>query len=148
MIGWLEFVEETLPGRHSVHRRGLFICQCGRVIERSINYVRRGVYQSCSVCARQRPITHGMYGTPEYRAWANMLTRCYNRNRKDFARYGGRGITVCQEWRNSFEAFFAYVGKRPKGMSLDRINNDGNYEPGNVRWATPAQQAQNRGART
>ena len=73
-----------------------------------------------------------------------MKERCYNPNFFNFAKWGGRGITVCDEWRNSFEAFYAHVGERPPGKSIDRINNDLGYEPGNVRWATASEQAQNK----
>jgi hypothetical protein len=88
---------------------------------------------------------HGMTGTPEYRAWLGMLARCYNPNVKYYERYGGRGIKVCDEWRNSFENFYAYIGPRPKGTSVNRIDNDKGYEPGNVEWATQQTQVRNRG---
>lgn len=77
-----------------------------------------------------------------------MVQRCTNKNRPDFASYGGRGITVCEKWRASFAAFLADMGEKPEGTSLDRINNNRGYEPGNCRWATKHQQMQNtRGTR-
>lgn len=82
---------------------------------------------------------------PEYKVWAAMKQRCQNPRNSRYHRYGGRGITVCPEWLDSFDAFLAHVGPRPsKGYSLERINNNGNYEPGNVKWATHQQQALNR----
>ncbi len=88
--------------------------------------------------------THNQTGTPEYAAWINMRRRCYYSKDNAFHRYGGRGIRVHPAWRDSFDAFFEHVGPRPSPQhSLDRINNDGNYEPGNVRWATKRQQSQN-----
>ena len=72
-----------------------------------------------------------------------MRTRCFNTNRADYPLYGGRGITVCERWKNSFAAFLEDVGERPQGHTLDRIDVNGNYEPGNVRWATTSQQARN-----
>lgn len=78
-----------------------------------------------------------------YICWAAMIRRCFNKNTKDYPGYGGRGITVTERWLN-FENFLADMGEKPKGLSIDRINNDGNYEPGNCRWATPKEQAQNR----
>jgi hypothetical protein len=79
-----------------------------------------------------------------YFRWRSIIARCHNRKNPAWHYYGGRGIEVCERWRISFAAFFEDVGNAPRGMMLDRIDNDGNYEPGNVRWATRKQQAQNR----
>lgn len=90
---------------------------------------------------------HTRHGTisPEYRAWNAMIQRCHNPNSLSRKYYGGRGIVVCKEWRKSFIPFFKHIGQRPSPRhSIDRINNDGNYEPGNVRWATKRQQVMNR----
>lgn len=83
--------------------------------------------------------------TPEYWAWCSMKARCFNANNKKYPLYGGRGISVCAEWRNDFLSFFAHVGKRPSNKhSLDRIDGNRGYEPGNVRWATAIEQNRNR----
>lgn len=88
--------------------------------------------------------THGeSKRTKEYRAWCSMRRRCFNQNTRDFSLYGARGITVCGRW-DSYESFLADMGRAPSpSHSLDRIDPDGNYEPGNVRWATPTEQARN-----
>lgn len=88
---------------------------------------------------------HGATGSTEYAAWRNMKTRCYNKNFVDWEIYGGRGVTICDRWMTSFDAFLADMGKRPgPGYSLDRIDSDKGYEPGNCRWATATEQARNR----
>lgn len=129
------------------------LCQCGKKSTVSGDQLRSGKTTSCG-CRRaeankETRMTHGHTAedkkSPEYESWAGMNKRCHNPNNHAYANYGGRGIEVCPEWRDSFEAFLDHVGMKPSPKhSIDRINNDGNYEPGNVRWATAKQQANNR----
>ena len=83
-------------------------------------------------------------GTPTYYTWQQAKGRCYNPNNISYSYYGGRGITVCDEWREDFRNFLRDMGEKPSGTSIDRINNDGPYAPGNCRWATPAEQNANK----
>lgn len=86
---------------------------------------------------------HGMVKTREYRAWADMITRCTNPNFIKWKYYGGKGVRVCERWLSSFVAFFEDMGECPDGLTLDRIDSTKDYEPGNCRWATSAQQMRN-----
>lgn len=92
--------------------------------------------------------THGMSEMPLYNVWRGMRSRCFLKTSKSYKNYGGRGIKVCDEWKENFQAFYDYVSQLPhfeeKGYSLDRIDNDGNYEPDNVKWSTRKEQANNR----
>lgn len=130
------------------------LCSCGELVTAQGKQLQNGHTQSCGHLQRAaiRSLglnkTHGHFThgrmSPTYTSWSAMKTRCDNPNHVFYHRYGGRGITYCERWAR-FEAFLADMGERPHGLSIDRINNDGNYEPGNCRWATQQQQVQNRG---
>ena len=92
---------------------------------------------------RRKTERHGMSRSPEYNSWAGMLKRCYNPNNPSYKNYGGRGIKVCDRWRHSFINFYSDMGGRPSGLTLDRVDNDGNYEFSNCRWATDKEQNNN-----
>jgi hypothetical protein len=128
------------------------VCSCGQRRSVRVDHLRSGRTSSCGCLhdesARAVNTKHGHKSrhavTPEYRAWCNMIDRCHSPRNKSFPNYGGRGVTVCAEWRHDFNAFLAHIGSRPsRGMSIDRIDVNGNYEPGNVRWADAVTQARN-----
>lgn len=124
-------------------------CDCGRTTEAYATVLRGGHKKSCGCLANelagQRARKHGGRQTVEYVAWQAMIRRCESAYHPAYKNYGGRGITVCTEWRSDFTAFLACVGPRPSAShSIDRIDNDRGYEPGNVRWVLPAEQARNK----
>lgn len=125
------------------------ICECGKVVIVSYANLMRGKTKSCGCLNKEltikRNLIHGKTNTRLYRIWENMRTRCYNSKTINFHLYGGRGIKVCEEWKNDFISFYnwAMYNGYKKGLSIDRIDNDGNYEPKNCRWATEKQQSRN-----
>lgn len=119
------------------------LCDCGAEVLAQAYALKSGRVKSCGCWSRDRTRKHGMEGTPTYDVWAHMLDRCRNRRSKMYSRYGARGISVCDRWQ-SFENFLSDMGQKPDGLSLDRIDNNGNYEPGNCRWATDRMQNRNR----
>jgi hypothetical protein len=124
-------------------------CDCGGETTVRTKSLRNGDTNSCGCLwleiIKASNATHRLTETPEYRAWRAAKDRCYNPNTWNFHNYGGRGISMCDRWRNSFEAFYADMGPRPSAQhSIDRINNDGNYEPDNCRWSTRKEQRANR----
>lgn len=126
------------------NKRGMpvavFKCECGRSGVYRCSHVARGETKSCG-CAR---ITHGRSDTPLYWRWVAMNERCHTESSSEYRNYGGRGIKVCERWRNSFGDFLSDMGEPGEGMFLDRINNDGNYEKENCRWVTKSDQERNK----
>lgn len=129
------------------------LCDCGSIVSTTPGHLYSGHTRSCGCLYSEVLVsantTHGKSQSPEYRSWSMMRTRCNNPRVHNYHRYGGRGITVCERWNKSFEHFLQDVGPRPSlKHSIDRINVNGNYEPGNVRWATASEQALNQRVKT
>ena len=124
-------------------------CECGNIKEYDFACVKSGNTSSCGCYYKEvrgkATITHNMSKSKEHKAWRHIKERCFNPNSDCYNNYGARGITMCQRWKDSFENFYADMGKAPSAKhSVDRIDVNGNYEPGNCRWATDKQQSRNR----
>ena len=120
-------------------------CKCQKIKSVRGSDLRRGQSKECGCSIGDRSRTHGMSRTKVYVAWCGMIDRIENYKNEHFDKYGGRGIAICERWRKSFQAFHEDMGDPPsRRHSLDRINNNGNYEPTNCRWATASEQVRNR----
>jgi hypothetical protein len=155
----LTFVRPTSIDTTSGDMRWIVRCDCGKESELRATVVVRGKTKSCGCIAidilranaKKRigvPLKHGHSTngkrTSEYSIYKTMKARCYNKNSKNYIRYGGRGIAVCDRWLESFDNFYADMGSRPSSLhSIDRVNNDGPYSPDNCRWATKKEQSDN-----
>lgn len=123
-----------------------FICQCscGALKTVALGSLLSGASRSCRKCTNKK---HGLWQHPLYNTWNGMKLRCLNEKHTHYKHYGARGIKICKRWLNEktgLKNFISDMGKRPKGYTLDRINNDGNYEPSNCRWATASTQQKNK----
>lgn len=145
---WLVLGEPTGSARHP---KVSCVCDCGTNRMVDVYSLRSGGTRSCGCLigetASKLRATHGQSRvgkmTPTYRSWMLMNRRCHNEHSKEYYMYGGAGVTICERW-SSFENFYADMGERPAGTTLDRIDGTRGYSPDNCRWATPAQQSLNR----
>lgn len=148
----LKVIEEMARVKSGRKWRRVFRCVCDCGVERVVrrDHLLSGQTISCGCYVNQdsyksRADYHGLQGSPEYKIWKGIRKRCYGKNQTGYENYGGRGITMCDRWKSSFKAFFEDMGPRPSANhSIERTNNDGNYEPGNCVWATDFEQNRNR----
>ena len=144
VFGRLTVIERcAIKERSRIRYKWHCICNCGKETLVEASHLMRGVVKSCGCYARQKMTTHGQSHTKAHRIWIAMRNRCLNPNNASYADYGGRGIKICARW-DSYEAFVEDMGQPEGSMQIDRINNDGNYEPSNCRWATIKDQSRNR----
>lgn len=142
------FVIDIYRPTKNGQRRWVCVCDCNNLAATTTHRLLNGLCQSCGCLRRGLPRSHGHTTNGEasrtYKSWRLMLSRCYNKNSNRYYRYGGRGITVCDRWRNSFAAFLEDMGERPERLTLDRKDNNGPYCKDNCRWATLLEQSRNK----
>lgn len=145
-IGRLVVIERA----HNISHRAawLCLCDCGNTHVVSSHILQRKATRSCGCLHIERMLTHGHTSRgkihPEYNVWKTMRQRCSNPNRNSYPNYGGRGIQVCARWDTSFGNFIADMGPRPKGYTIERIDNDDDYKPTNCKWIPLTEQWKNR----
>ena len=140
------YLKKATPNSPQRYRFGIYECQyCGREFEVRVYSVKIGNARSCGCQKNKQKITHGLTNSRFYSTWVDMVKRCSDIKNKDYKDYGGRGITVCEEWLDirNFIAWCDLTYPNIEGVSLDRIDNDGNYEPSNCRWVTKSEQVIN-----
>ena len=149
------FGRYTVLERNGVGANGMaaWLCECDCGTRKTVigNSLRQGHVVSCGCYQREVAVRnglatkrHGETRSSTYKTWITMKARCLNPSDQAYGDYGGRGIRVCERWLNSYESFAEDMGKRPGGMSIERINVNGNYEPSNCKWATAKEQTRNR----
>ena len=150
-FGRLTVISNTPNHVKKGHKKKLFwLCRCERGVEKYFygHTLRNGGATSCGCkitdLKKYSISTSLSVGKKSYSSWTLMLSRCYDKRHKNYKNYGGRGITVCDRWKNSFQNFLDDIGERPIGMTIGRIDNNGHYEPSNCKWETNDQQSSNK----
>ena len=150
-FGQLIAIDYSCSGKAGVGGKWRCLCSCGNYTHVSVQNLEKGHTKSCGCLAKKlsserltkRLTTHGMFRTPIYKTWERIKARCNNPNAVGYKNYGGRGIKLCARW-NEFENFFADMGERPKGLSIERKDNDKGYSPENCKWVTQKEQCRNK----
>lgn len=136
-------------GKHTKRWSWLCRCDCGNEIVVHRDSLIAGNTKSCGCLLKETLIKHGMYKSPEFKTWIRIKSRCYDRNLPCYVNYGGRGIIVCNRWLESFNNFYEDMGNRPSSKhSIERKDNNGNYDPDNCKWATKTEQQRNQRCRS